>query len=219
MWAIVTLAGCTDVLRSPTGTETLRGGLWFDEVLDDTSGQTHASLLLLANSPLPCNPEAVADDPDTTDDEAASAQVYWQGQIASALTREHAFVVAIELLSHSTVWTGTYDVDNTTVYNAVASLNASSNPAWAFWFQIQEATLDDNDGFFYTYIPTLVAYDNAVPAPGTVNVEEDGDRLDGDFLFSADHVSGTFGVERCDNQSLYNQLWQYLLNISTITAG
>lgn len=219
MVLLFALVGCTDVLRTPTGDETLRGALWFEDVLDAGSTQTHASLLILSNSSLPCNADTVEDDPDTTEDEAASAQIFWQGQIASAFTREGAFLVAIELLSHSTEWSGSYEIDDTTIFNPTAALALMPNPAWGVWFQIQEATLEDTDGFFYTYTPTLVEYDSAVAPPGTVNAEAGDDHIEGDFTFDADHVSGTYGADRCDNTALYNQLWQYVLNVSSVVYG
>ncbi len=87
------LLACS-TLETPAGAERARGGLWLEGTVANAPGTT---LAVVANSELPCEPEATPDDPRTQSDEAASAQAWWEGELASAFGREGAALLLVVL--------------------------------------------------------------------------------------------------------------------------
>lgn len=195
----VALPGCMGTLRTPDGADRVRGALWFEA--PDAAPGLHAAVVLVTNSRLPCAAPEVEDDPDTPDDEAAAARIYWSGEVVSAFTREGAVVVAMVLYTRLSDWDGAYAV----------SADPQSGDAWsasraasAAWYEVQEAELVGVDGLFYQYSPTLLQYDDPVDAPGDIEVAVDGETMEGTFSFLSSDVSGRFQADTCDNEALYN---------------
>ena len=108
------------------------------------------------------------------------------------------------LFTHLSDWDGAYVVD-ANAGRADTDLLGEPRVAAAAWYQVQEAELVGVDGVFYQYSPTLVLYDEAVDAPGTIEVAVEDDTLRGAFAFSASNVSGRFRADTCDNEALYNE--------------
>lgn len=90
---LIWLLACS-TLETPAGVERARGGLWLEGSVANAPGTT---LAVVANSELPCEPEATPDDPRTQADEAASAQAWWEGELASAFGREGAALLLVVL--------------------------------------------------------------------------------------------------------------------------
>lgn len=199
----VPIAGCMGTLRTPDGADRVRGALWFEDPLQFAGA--HRAVVLVTNSRLPCVTDDVEDDPDTVEDEAAAAEVYWRGEVVSAFTREGTVVVGMALYTRQSSWDGDYSVDASAWTGAEELLIYESGVGAAAWYEVQEAALVGSDGLFYQYTPTLLQYDEAVDAPGSIEVTEEGSALDGSFTFTTSNVSGRFRAERCDNEDLYNQ--------------
>lgn len=170
------LLACTS-LRGPEGPETLRAALSFD-----------SSYLLLANSYLSCD-EMEPDDPKTIEDEAAISIAYRNAQIASAFSREGAFLVAFE-----------YPGDGTWEIGKEAS---------AAWYYVEEAIRFGQDGMIASYLPSEVQKDLQVPA-GSLSVK-DGQ---GTFDLEEKGIQGRFLAEPCENEVFRQQLWSQLLQFS-----
>lgn len=206
---VVLLAACGPRFHTDDGAEPVRGALWFDPVT--VSGSTadpgvapKQRLVVLTNTPMPCDPLELENDPDTPAvDEAAAAILYWEGQVYSALNREGALAVGLGLYTWEDDFTGAYDVQSDASVNAEAWLVGTTHVAFGAWYRVDEASVEEVDGIFYTYAPVEVSYDVAVAAPAWVEVEDDGDDLSGSFSFEPTELSGRFRATRCDNSTLY----------------
>ena len=218
MGLLVLLLGCgPGVLATPDGREPLRGALWFrDRGVASAAVVPHRHLVLLTNSPLNCWPELLEDDPDTAEDEAASALLYWQGEIAAAFTREDARAVVLALYSRSSRLDGEYALTEDGLRDPTTALSADERAGFGAWLHVIEASVDELDGLFYAYTPVEVAYNRAVQAPASADVRRDDDRITGEFAFTNDHWSGRFEAGSCDNDDLFNQVLQLVYTFGSV---
>lgn len=178
MVAVLLLVGCADVLHTERGDEPVRGALWVEGLYANVPEYT---ALVVANSPLPCAPEAVEDDPATDDvDEAASATTWWQAQVRSAFTREGAVVLW--------VWFPAGDADPQVV------LGASEPGGFGFRWRVEEAALAAREGAVSTWQPTewqLDSDDRGVAVLAGADTHMTAEVELGEW-------SGAWEAERCD---------------------
>lgn len=179
------LLGCAPSFVGPAGPETLRAALIFEE-----DGHPW---VLLANSYLPCDGET-EDDPRTVEDEEAIAIAYRSAQVATALTREGALVVALGLPGD-----GSWEV---------------GKEATGAWYYVEEAMRYGQDGMIATYLPTVVQQQMEV-ARGSADLEEG----EGSFAFEESGVSGSFSATICEDVVLRQQLWSKLTELSTVIVN
>ncbi|MFN7146374.1 MAG: hypothetical protein ACK4YP_21555, partial [Myxococcota bacterium] len=110
------ILGCAPgTFETEHGKEPLRAALYFapDSTLMLAAQGTRQIYVLLANSTLPCTPEAVEDDPRTQSDEVLAAEQYWKAQFATAFLREGALVVAgVLAIGADDDWLGRYPLQS-----------------------------------------------------------------------------------------------------------
>jgi hypothetical protein len=182
---------CGGVLHTPWGDEPVLTALYFDE---DTVGAEGATWLIAANSAVPCEAEEVEDDPDTEEDEEASAEAYWDAQVAASATREGALLVLIFLDSEGedgrwafseAAWTGGAD---------------DADAGRALWYHVEEAEAE-RDGVVSTSVPTRVEW-GVAGEEGWVELRELGAGLNAAFSLAPEPVTGTFTAQRCASVEL-----------------
>lgn len=215
---LLMLVGCGPRFYTEAGPEPIRGAVWFDPLQvagdpDEAGGAPRQRLVVLTNSPLPCAPAELENDPDTpTVDEAAAAILYWEGQVHSALNREGALAVGLGLYTWEDDFSGEYAVRADASTNAEAWLVEATHVAAGAWYRVDEAAVEEVDGIFYTYLPVELSYDVAVAEPAWVRVDEDdGTTLRGEFSFEPTELSGRFVADRCENASLYQGILSALV--------
>lgn len=211
----LSLLGCTGVLRSSAGNEDVRGALWFPDAPLFTGVVPHAGLVVLANSPMSCEPEAAEDDPTTDTDEAAAALVYWKEELISAYTREDALVVFLGLYSPTAEWDGTYELSAEAWDDPASAMFASERAGFGGWMRVDEASVEALDGMFYVNTPTQVSYDKSVDAPASATIEEKEGVVRGEFAFSENNLSGRFRADACTSDTIWAELWQMYLGFGS----
>jgi hypothetical protein len=219
MLGLLLLTGCSGVLRSSEGREPIRGAIWFEDVsLSVAGGVPNQDVVLLTNSPMSCWPEVTEDDPSTDEDEAASASVYWSGEVTAAFTREDARVVFLALYRRTGTVDGAYTLLEEARPDPGSALGQYERTGWGGWLHVVESRVDDLDGLFYDYQPVEVVYNLAVQAPAEAEVARRDDAIDGTFAFHNDHLSGSFTAESCDNDVLFNQIVQAVSSFGSLTS-
>lgn len=215
---VLTLLACSGVLRSSAGNEDVRGALWFPDAPLFTGVVPHAGLVVLANSPMSCEPDATEDDPSTDTDEAAAALVYWQQELVNAYTREDALVVFLGLYSPTVDWDGTYELTAEAWDDPATAMFADERAGFGGWMRVDEASVEALDGMFYVNTPTQVSYDKSVDAPASATIEEDDGEVRGEFAFTANSLSGRFRAEACGSSAIWAELWQLYLGFGSTDA-
>ena len=220
---LLALLGCMGSFHGADGPEPVRSALWFDvnDLLGDTDPHVpRQALLLLLNSTLPCEAPAVDDDPATpTVDEAAAAIQFWDAQLSTAFVREGALAVALGLYTYEPDWEGDYDLDADAFLGATTLLSGTSRVGYGAWIRVDEAVVDEADGVYFTYTPTVWSFGASVPAPAWINVREHGTTLSGDFSFTPTELSGSFRADKCDNSSLLDVLRVQIVTLFYETAS
>lgn len=192
------LLGCSSGwLNTPEWSGPLHTALYITESTEDPS--VEKATVLLANSYLECSLPA-SEDPSEL--QRAIVTRY------AAVTREDARLVVLTLYAFAgSAFETDYDVDAAagTWYATV-----TRGSAGASYLAVNEATVDDEDGFAVLYEPGDNPGDYvlnlAVEAPGEVEVGASGEDLRGDFHLEAIDVSGRFRAERCaDDADLFEQ--------------
>lgn len=214
-----TLLACSGVLRTSSGNEEVRGALWFPDAPLFTGVVPHAGLVVLANSPMSCEPDAAEDDPSTDTDEAAAALVYWEQELINAYTREDALVVFLGLYSPTLDWDGTYTLTAEAWDDPATAMFTDEHAGFGGWMRVDEASVEALDGMFYVNTPTQVSYDKSVDAPASASVEEKDGELRGEFAFSTDNLSGRFRADTCDSSAIWAELWQLYLGFGDTGDG
>lgn len=188
------LTACADgLLRDADGVEQLRTAVYLPSETEDP--QVREALVVLSNSPLPCElPET--DDPAEQDEALA--------RLAAGVTREGARLIILSLYQFlpsgaDQDWAGDY-----AIREAVDSSMATATEGVAsalYWF-VREAAVSDRDGLAISY-----SYGNSdldrvfvpeVPEPGEIVLRPGADRLRGSFRFESIDVSGHFDAEACE---------------------
>lgn len=212
LWALL---GCMGTLQTGEGAEPVRAALYLEveepAMIGLSSGQ--ATLLLLLNSSLPCDPEEVADDLGTEKDEAAMARSYWEVQVASAFAREGALAVGLVLYrGEDEDRIGRYEIHEDTILAPDPRVEADGRAAAGFWYRVDESEVDEEVGVELINEVEASSGDMQVGAPAWAEVERDEDgRLAGRFDFSPSPLGGTFRAERCGNDTLRNLLYARLI--------
>ncbi|MBM4389597.1 MAG: hypothetical protein FJ090_00635 [Deltaproteobacteria bacterium] len=154
-------------LQTPDGPERIRGAV----VLDDPFDEADASLVVVTNSPLPCEAD-VADDPATTRDEEAEALAWWADGVEAAAAREGAVVVAFVLPGGD----GEFDIGG----------------AGAYWlaYRVIESGWEDGERVIYEY-------EDDRRATGTATLAAGGDTID--VSFEVGDWSGSVSAPPCDS--------------------
>lgn len=202
------------------GEEPLRTALFFapDTSLSVVTTDTRKVHLLLANSTVPCEPEAVFDDPSTDADEASTAREYWSGQLATAFVREGARVALLTLsVGPGADWLGRYPVhaDAWDPDEAAARAVAEGRVAAAGWLHVEEAAVDEAGGVLYAAETEVVEseHDFAVDEPAWIDVARKDEVLGGTFDFDG-ALAGRFAAARCDNDELLTELYATVLRLA-----
>jgi hypothetical protein len=193
------LAGCA-TFTTPDGEERVRGALWVDGALANADG----ALVVVANSPVPCRAEEVADDPATDTDEAAAASAWWEAQLQSAVTREGAAVLVLWLGGDAAAG-GEFTVA------AEGWMGDESGQGGAMSLQVREAAAPERDGAIYLDQPVDYALRPNLTGAAAATVRE----ADADVTFAVEGWEGTTTVERCDNPVLANVVMRSLVEMLT----
>jgi hypothetical protein len=191
---ILTFLACAQTIRTPDGEERVRSALWIE---GPRAGQPDEAFAIVANTPIPCRPEQVADDSNTPTDETAGAQEWWEAQLGTAITREGAVLFLIFLREG-----GTLDSVN---------VGPVSNPeGWGLGYRVVEAELQGRDGPYFYYSPTTVNWD--ARSEGTVEL----DRNDEFVSINANVGEWIVDVaaERCDNPALVTAIYDFAGSLS-----
>lgn len=214
------LLGCgPGTFETEDGKEPLRAALYFapDSTLTLAAQGTRQIYVLLANSTLPCEPEAVEDDPRTENsDEVAAAKDYWEAQFATAFLREGALVVAgVLAIGADEDWLGRYPLQSD-AWDApamAAYVEETGRVAAGGWYRVDEASSAGASGVLYAnddggFSVDEEAHDLSVGAPAWVEVTEKNSVLAGAFDFPDAKLAGTFTAARCDNADLLTELYK-----------
>lgn len=208
----VSLAGCAGTIHTPDGDEPIRSALWFDPAA--VGADASQTLVVLANSPLPCAPEDVADDPSTGTDEAAAAAAYWQAELDSAVAREGAWVVVAGLVTGDADRRGAYPLDPAGLRYPTAGLGPRGG--FGAYAHVVESAVTATDGLVSDYAITAFDSDFGQP-PSVVTIDaDDGDTLSGALLLLPARVSAEFAAQRCTNTDLQGVILQRALNLVII---
>lgn len=182
----LTLLGCT--FTTPDGEEPIHGALWVDDVFANFPG---SAMVVVANSPLPCEPDDTEDVPATAVDEVASAESWWVAQLQSAFTREGAAAVAI--------WLGGNAAEGGEfVVSPEGWLTSESGRGGGAALQVQEAVLLQRDGALFQYEPTEFTRDTSLQGTASATV---GDTT-AEVTFNLGDWRGRAVTERCVNPAL-----------------
>ncbi|GDX82654.1 hypothetical protein LBMAG42_44650 [Deltaproteobacteria bacterium] len=182
----MTLLGCS--FTTPQGEEPIHGALWVDEVFANFPG---SAMVVIANSPLPCEPEDTVDVPATAVDEVASAESWWVAQLQSAFTREGAAAVAL--------WLGGNAAEGGEfVVSPKGWLSADAGQGGGAALLVEEAVLLQRDGALFQYEPTEFTRDTALTGTASATV---GDTT-AEVTFDLGAWRGTATAERCVNPAL-----------------
>jgi hypothetical protein len=204
MLTLLTIAGCMGTLRSDEGADRVRSALWFSGNAD---GPTE-TLVLIANSALPCAPEDTTDDPETGLDEQAAALQYWNAQVASAFSREGAIVVMLGLYTWTPAVEGDYALTEEGLAQHLSLLEASPRVGFGAWLKVIESEVTETNGIFSNTTATEVDFDAAAASPSHATLDErDGERLSGEFALEPAGVAGSFHAEQCSNSDLYTAIF------------
>lgn len=190
----LTLLGCT--FTTPQGEMPIHGALWVDEVFANFPG---SAMVVIANSPLPCEPDDVEDVPATAVDEVASAESWWVAQLQSAFTREGAAAVAL--------WLGGDAAEGGEfVVSRDGWLTTTAHRGGGAALQVQEAVLLQRDGALFQYEPTELTRDTALAGTASATV---GD-ITAEVTFDLGDWRGTATTARCVNPALSSAVVQML---------
>lgn len=207
------ILGCAPgAFVSDAGEEPLRTALFFapDVSLSVATTDTRKVYLLLANSTVPCEPEAVVDDPSTDADEPSTAREYWSAQLGTAFVREGARVALLALtVGPGADWLGRYPVhaDAWDAEEAATFAIADGRAAAAAWLHVEEAAVEDAGSVLHAAGTEVVEaeHDFAVDDPAWVDVTRKDEVLSGEFDFDS-ALAGRFSAARCDNAELLTEL-------------
>ena len=187
------LLGCTDTLTTPDGDERVRGALWIDAPV---TGSEADAIVLVSNTPIPCEADEVPDDPNTPADETAGALQWWEAQLTTAATREGSVILAFWLFN--------------AVVDADFTIDSSRDEGgWAVGYRVVEAALEARDGpyFFYTVEDDETEWDLA----GDVSVVKGDESVQvtadlGEWATEVD-------AERCDNTVLVRAFYELIAGV------
>lgn len=174
-------------LTTPDGEERVRGGLWLEGAFANSPGTV---VVVLANSPVPCEPTVVEDDPRTEADEAASAEAWWEAELAAALNREGAALLLLVL-------SGADQVDDFEVGGAL-SLSGATGSGSAVAVRVVEAAVEESADALHAWVPIEVEVDERLSgeAHASPGLDVVGLTLDlGEWGASTE-------LQRCDNVEL-----------------
>ncbi len=182
-------------ISTPRGDDKLRTA-WYQTV---QAGQDVRTLVVLANSSIPCEEPEIADPAELTREQLA---------IYSSVTRENARIVMMDLYRFhlEDSWVGHYPVHDDADVAWPSYVNATHpHVAKARYRGIDEAELTTDEGLYRLYEPTDYV-DVVVDDPGVIQVTRDGDTLWGSFHFDNEDVSGKFRADHCDHVDLLHLL-------------
>lgn len=196
------LLGCAGSIQTPLGEEPVRGGLWYADPVQYGADAPHLSVFALSNSPLPCEVE-VADDPDTPEDEAASARLYADAQLTAAATREGAWLVVMGLFADEAgLDAGDYTL-NPVVFAGTATGDVAAGRGWAFWWHVDEAQGSESHGLTGADLVTDATLE-WLEGPARVDAEE---ASEGRVWLDGGPVVADGAVTRCADPALVNMVW------------
>lgn len=183
---LLTLFACS--FLTPSGEEPIRGALWVDEVFANYPG---SAMVVIANSPLPCEPDDTEDVPATAVDEVASAESWWVAQLQSAFTREGAAVVVI--------WLGGNAAEGGEfVVSPNGWLTPESGRGGGGALLVEEAVLLERDGALFQYEPTEFTRYTELSGTASATVDD----ATAEVTFELGDWSGAATTERCVNRAL-----------------
>ncbi len=183
---LLVLLGC-GALATPDGEERVRGGLWLEGAFANSPGTVVA---LVANSPVPCEPAVVDDDPRTKADEAASAEAWWEAELGAALNREGAALLLLVL-------SGAGETEDFEVGGPL-SLNGSVGTGSAVAIRVVEAAVEESTEALHAWVPTEVEVDERLH--GEAHVRPDAGVVG--LTLDLGEWGATTELERCDNVDL-----------------
>lgn len=164
------------------------------------------ALYWFSNTTVHCDPDDVADDPSTTEDETAQARLWWMASVGVAFSREDALDVV--------VWAPTA-ADDTFALVPWSGAFPSTGGLGA-WYRVDEASSDGGAGTWYTYSVDAVTEE---VLQGSVVV--DGDTLSLTSTGDAPDVDTPWAD--CTNallvNALYSQALQVLAGQGGVTGG
>lgn len=222
MIGLLVLFGCADRVVTPSGPDFVRAAVWLEvstpALLAFPDGDVLLGLVL--NSDFPCEPEDLRDDPDTEHlDEEEMAELYWDAQLASALTREGAFVAGYLLYREpGQVWRGAWDLHEDTMFDPQARVEADGGRAAAgFWYHVTDAGVDDRDEALLQNETETYEADFQVAAPAWVDIDSTEESvLEGAFDYWPAQASGTFHAERCASDRLEGKILAALIELGIL---
>jgi hypothetical protein len=206
------LAGCAPMgtLVTKDGEEPIRGAIFYPIPDPATTIQFDggdASVLLVANSALPCEPDDVENDPYTDEDEELEAQKYWEYQLYSAFSREGALTVGFVLFNDPDAdELGEYDLDADAFTEAEELVDRHPRLASGFWLHVEEAGVAESDDADAAFVfPEVLESEgeDRLDSPSTLTLDSHaGGEVTGSFDLDPDDVTGTFTADVCENDDL-----------------
>lgn len=185
------LASCVDTLTTPSGDERVRGALWIEAPL--VSNEEDA-LVIVSNTPIPCEAEQVADDPNTPADETAGALEWWEAQLGTAATREGSVILALWLTGGVTE--SEFEIDY-----------LGDRDGWAVAYRVVESVLEARDGPYFYYEVSEWETEQDLSGNVTVVRSEAAVRVTANL----DDWATDAEAERCDNTVLVRAFYEYIV--------